>query len=294
MGGAKPSILAHCEGSLPVHIRVDAAREGEFSRLPNILSGINIFRAVNRFDLDTGFQNNFSDLSAHKDSCLFTIDSTSKRFSNTKDTKYTKVFLRSSFVTFVPFVFNSCQACRDIALACPSWDLAQDKGSDFIERTAGWKHACDIEGFQGWDISFGNIAANQDNLIVHACLFQFSHQFLRDGQGRSGKNGQTNYIHVFLKGGIEYLVNCLVKSGVDHFKTGIPQCNGNHFCAPVMTVETRLGDENPYRFCCHEVLHYVTASALREAVTCCQYHCEEWSSPDCQEIASSSLRSSSQ
>ena len=53
-------------------------------------------------------------------------------------------------------------------------------------------------------------------------------------------DGQPDHIDVLLDGYPYDLIDRLVKPGIDHLHSRFLQCVGNHFCPPVMSVQTRL------------------------------------------------------
>ena len=78
---------------------------------------------------------------------------------------------------------------------------------------------------------------------------------------RPGKNGQTDYVHVFLYRRLDYSLRLLVQAGVDDLHPGVAQSAGDNFRAAVVAVQARFGDENSYLFS-HNIasLGYLTTS----------------------------------
>jgi hypothetical protein len=50
-----------------------------------------------------------------------------------------------------------------------------------------------------------------------------------------------------LDDGLDNLLGRLMQAGVDHLKSGIAKRAGNHFGAPIVTVEAGFGDYDPIR-----------------------------------------------
>jgi hypothetical protein len=82
-----------------------------------------------------------------------------------------------------------------------------------------------------------------------SCFFEFGNIGFRNCAAdqhvvRSRKNREANYVNVFLDGGRGDHFRRLPKSRVYDFHPRIAQGTSNDFCAPVVTVEARLGDQN--------------------------------------------------
>ena len=65
------------------------------------------------------------------------------------------------------------------------------------------------------------------------------------GHMRAGENGQPDGVGIFLDDGLHDLLGRLVQAGVDDLHAGIAQCAGDDLGAPVVTVQARLGDDDP-------------------------------------------------
>src|SRR5512140_3424419 len=62
---------------------------------------------------------------------------------------------------------------------------------------------------------------------------------------RSGKNGQADNLHIFLKRRVDDHFRRLTEARVDDLHTGIPQRPGDYLGASVVAVEAGFGDQDP-------------------------------------------------
>jgi len=62
----------------------------------------------------------------------------------------------------------------------------------------------------------------------------------------AGKTAQAYQINIFLYRCIDYLLRCLVQAKIDNFKAGIAIRPGDNLCSPIMTIQSRFGDEYSY------------------------------------------------
>jgi len=88
-------------------------------------------------------------------------------------------------------------------------------------------------------------AAYDDQYVGQLLLFKTFHHARHDGVVRSGKNGQADDLHIFLKRGIDDHFRGLPETSIDNLHTGIPQRSSDYLGAPVVSVEAGFGDQHP-------------------------------------------------
>jgi len=119
-----------------------------------------------------------------------------------------------------------------------------DEVDDLLRGGAGKEDFCDAGLLQGGDIGFGNDAADENGDVVHALVVEKLHELGADGIVRAGEDGEADDVDVFLhSGGGDHLWS-LAQAGVDDFHAGVAQSAGDYFCAAVMAIEARLGDQH--------------------------------------------------
>src|SRR5258708_31086298 len=119
-----------------------------------------------------------------------------------------------------------------------------DEVDDVLRGSAGKEDFGDAGLFEGGDVGFGDDAADEDGDVVHALVVEELHQLRADGVMRAGEDGEADNVDVFLDGGGGDHLRGLAQAGVDDFHAGIAQGTGDYFCASVMAIEARLGDQH--------------------------------------------------
>jgi hypothetical protein len=135
-------------------------------------------------------------------------------------------------------------------------DALVDEVDDVLRGSAGEENFGDAGFFQRGDIGFGNDAADEDGDVLHAFVVEQSHELGAERVVRAGKNGEANYVDVFLNGGGGDHFRGLAEAGVDDFHSGVAEGASDDFGAPVVAVEARLGDQNSDFLFWHECRDY--------------------------------------
>ena len=119
-----------------------------------------------------------------------------------------------------------------------------DEVDDVLGGGSGEKDFGDAGLFQGGDVSFGDDAADQDGDVGHSFVVEEFHQLGADGVVRTGEDGEANNVDVFLNcGGGDHL-RSLAQACVDDFHARVAEGARDYFCAAIMAVKTRLGNQH--------------------------------------------------
>jgi hypothetical protein len=131
-------------------------------------------------------------------------------------------------------------------------DAFVDELHDVLRGSAGEEDFRDAGFFQGGDVGFGDDAANEDGDVSHAFVVEEFHELGTDGVMRAGEDGEADDVDIFLDGGGGDHLGRLTQAGVDDFHAGVTQGAGDDFCAPVVAIEPRLGDQHANLLLCHK------------------------------------------
>lgn len=94
------------------------------------------------------------------------------------------------------------------------------------------------------NVGFGNDAADKDGNVGHAFVAEEFHQLGADGVMRAGEDREADHVDVFLDGGGGDHLWSLAQAGVHDFHAGVAQGPGDYFCAAVVAIEARLGNQH--------------------------------------------------
>lgn len=115
--------------------------------------------------------------------------------------------------------------------------LAGGPGSEHRRHPLGPKKLCIIRG---------NNPAHENGFIDFALLKNFLNR--RDQRHmRAGKNRKADDINVLLDCGLHHHLRRLMKPRVDDFEARITQRPRHNFGATIVTIQTRLSNENAIR-----------------------------------------------
>src|SRR5467141_4136220 len=123
-------------------------------------------------------------------------------------------------------------------------DAFVDEVHDVLCGSAGEEDFGDAGLLQGRDVGFGDDAADEDGDVVHAFVVEEFHELGADGVVGSGEDGEADDVDVFLDGGGGDHLGSLAQAGVNDFHAGVTQGTSDYFCASVMAIEARLGDQH--------------------------------------------------
>ena len=114
-----------------------------------------------------------------------------------------------------------------------------------FKRSSGLKHSRDAQLFQLSGVLVRNYTADHDQDVVHAFFTQQLQDAWNDRVMRSGKDGQSDELDVFLKCGVHYHLRSLTQAGVNDFHACVAERPRDNLGPPVVTVQTWFGDQNP-------------------------------------------------
>src|SRR4051794_6514659 len=109
----------------------------------------------------------------------------------------------------------------------------------------GREDARDAEALELGQVLVGDDPAAEDHDVVDLAL---AHELGEPREQRhvgAGEHRQAHGVGVLLDDGLDDLLRRLVQAGVDDLHAGVAQRTGHHLGAPVVPVETRLGDDHP-------------------------------------------------
>jgi hypothetical protein len=115
---------------------------------------------------------------------------------------------------------------------------------DVLGGGAGEEDFGDTGFFEGGNVGFGDDAADENGDVAHAFVVEELHELGADGVVRAGEDGEADDVDVFLHGGRGDHFGGLAQAGVNDFHAGITQGTGNYFCAAVVAIQPRLGDQH--------------------------------------------------
>src|SRR5882762_5862013 len=130
-------------------------------------------------------------------------------------------------------------------------DAFVDEVHDVLCGSAGEEDFGDAGLLQGRDVGFGDDAADEDGDVVHAFVVEEFHELWADGVVRAGKDGEADDVDVFLDSGRGDHFGSLAQAGVNDFHAGVAEGAGDYFCAAVVAVQPRLGDQHSDFFLWH-------------------------------------------
>ncbi len=71
-----------------------------------------------------------------------------------------------------------------------------DELHDVLRRGSGEKDFGDAGLFEGWDVGFGDDAADEDGDVAHAFIVEEFHKLGADGVVGAGEDGETDHVDV--------------------------------------------------------------------------------------------------
>src|SRR6266702_3274998 len=116
---------------------------------------------------------------------------------------------------------------------------------DVRERGAGGEHRGYAGLAQPRDLVGGDDPAPEHQHVAHALLAQERHDAREQRVVRARQHREADGVGVLLQRGLRHLLGRLVQPGVDDLEPGVTQRAGDHLRAPIVAVETRLGDDDP-------------------------------------------------
>src|SRR5229473_5424474 len=119
-----------------------------------------------------------------------------------------------------------------------------DEVDDVLCGSAGKKDFSDAGLFEGGDVGFGDDAADEDGDVGHAFVVEEFHELGADGVVRAGENREADDVDVFLDGGGGDHLRGLAQAGVDDLHAGVTEGAGDNFCAAVVAIQPRLGNQH--------------------------------------------------
>src|SRR5467141_3152579 len=119
-----------------------------------------------------------------------------------------------------------------------------DEVNDVLRGGSGKEDFGDAGLFECGDVGFGDDAADENGNIVHAFVVEEFHQLGADGVVGAGEDGEADDVDILLDGGGGDHFGGLAQAGVNDFHAGIAQGAGDYFCAAVMAIQPRLGDQH--------------------------------------------------
>ncbi len=123
-------------------------------------------------------------------------------------------------------------------------DALVDEVDDILSGSAGEEDFGDAGLLQCRNVGFGDDAADEDGDVVHAFVTEEFHELGADGVVRAGEDGEADHVNVFLDGSGGDHLRSLAQAGVDDFHAGVAQGACDYFCAAVMAIQARLGDQH--------------------------------------------------
>jgi hypothetical protein len=130
-------------------------------------------------------------------------------------------------------------------------DALVDEIHDVLRGSSWEKDSGDAGLFEGGNVGFGNDAADEDGDVVHTLFVEKFHELGADRVVCTGEDGEADHVDVFLDSGGGDHLRGLSQAGVDDLHTGVAEGAGDDFCASVMAVKTRLGNQHPDFFLWH-------------------------------------------
>src|SRR5229473_950088 len=122
-------------------------------------------------------------------------------------------------------------------------DAFVDEIDDVLRGSAREEDFGDAGLLESGDVGFGDDAADEDGDVGHAFFAEEFHELGADGVVRTGKDGEADDVNVFLdRGGGDHLRG-LAQASVNDFHAGVAQGAGDYFCAAVVAIQARLGDQ---------------------------------------------------
>src|SRR5215470_16736742 len=115
-----------------------------------------------------------------------------------------------------------------------------------LRSTTGHKNLLDPQLQEGLPVLLRNDSAAKDNDVLRSLFLEQLYHAREEGHVGTGQNAQADRINVLLDGRLDDLLRRAVQSGVNHLHARIAQRSRHYFCSPVMAVQPRLADENPY------------------------------------------------
>ena len=119
--------------------------------------------------------------------------------------------------------------------------------SDLVERRARGEDPRDASQFQGRDVVVRDDAADDQEDVLTTLTLQEVDDARHEDEMRPRQERETEDVGVLLDDGLDDLLRCLVKSGVDDFETGVPQRPRDDLRAPIVSIETGFGDYDSLR-----------------------------------------------
>ena len=138
-----------------------------------------------------------------------------------------------------------------VAALRPDCVPARNEIDDGLGGGTGEEDLGDAGLLQGGDVGSGDDATYEYGYVVHAFFFKEIHELGADGVVGAGEDGQAYDIDVFLDGGGGDHFRGLAEAGVDDLHAGVAQGAGDDFCATVVAVKARLGDQHTNSFLWH-------------------------------------------
>ncbi len=117
-----------------------------------------------------------------------------------------------------------------------------DEVDDVLRGSAGEEDFGDAGLLQGGNVGFGDDAADKHSDVAHAAVAEHLHQLGAERVVGTGKNGEADYVDIFLGGrGGDHFWR-LAQAGVDDFHAGVAESASDYFRAAIVAVEAGLGD----------------------------------------------------
>jgi hypothetical protein len=126
--------------------------------------------------------------------------------------------------------------------------MLADEGDRGVERGAGAEDGGDPLLLEECHILFRNGAADDNQYVACALLFEQRGHAGHDGVVCTGEDAQTDAVDVFLEGGVDDHLRRLPEAGVDNLHTGVAQRPGDDLGSSVVAVQARLGDQDTDRY----------------------------------------------
>jgi hypothetical protein len=115
---------------------------------------------------------------------------------------------------------------------------------DVLGGGSGKEDFGDAGLLEGGDVGLRDNAPDENGDVGHAFFMKELHELRADGVVGAGEDGKADDVDVFLDGGGGDHLGSLPQAGVDDFHAGIAEGAGDYFCAAVMTIKTRLGNQH--------------------------------------------------
>lgn len=139
-------------------------------------------------------------------------------------------------------------------------DVRPDEGDDILGRSSGKENLRDALIFQYGDVLGRHNSSNQDERIIHSIFAEKVDDARAEGLMSPAEDRDTDGINILLKGRGGNHLRRLSEPGVNDLHSRVAECTGDDLRSTVVTVQARLGHQNPNLTFAHKSVSILPAN----------------------------------